>query len=135
MNRQNESYYKRDREDNAPYLDDLLCGKLRIYDVPPEYRLIDAYIYAIRWARDYCDKQYAYTEKKLIEHFLLSDIIETYRTGDPRYEQIYGLYNSYFHPEGVNIFNGISIGWEDYKAAGFVESEDGTRFSFDMKGY
>lgn len=109
MDEKDKDYYKRPWEGEAPYMNDLLDGKIRIYEVPAEHRLRDSYIYAIRWARDCCDKQYAYTEKKLIEHFLLSDIIETYRTGDPRYKQIYDLYELYFYPEGLNIFNGVGL--------------------------
>lgn len=109
---------------DTPYLQDLLNGTLRIYEVPPKYRTEYAYIFAMRWARDYCRKdcayapetpgqQFAYTEKRLIEYLLLSDIMETYRTKDRRYEELYRLHAQYYDPDGSNIFNTVGVEWED----------------------
>lgn len=109
MDRKDENYYKQEPYGDAPYLNDLLRGKLRIYDVPLEYRSRIAYVYAMRWARDACSKEYAYMEKKLIEHILLNDIIETYKRGDPRYRELYWLHGSYYDPNGSYSINGVGI--------------------------
>lgn len=103
-----EDYYKWKGDIEAPYLIDLLYGRLRIYQVPPEHRGHTAYIMAIRWARGADGNESDFTEKKLIEHLLLSDIMETYRAGDPRYNEIYALYDSYFYPNELNL-HGVGL--------------------------
>lgn len=98
MTEQERKYYeeipKNDFE--APYLEDILDGKLKIFEVPPKYRTGSAFVYAIRQARDPKEPWHLNMEMKLIEHVLLSDIVETCRDGDPRCTDIYGLYQSYF---------------------------------------
>lgn len=112
MNRKSADYYEF-KDGWAPYWDDLLCGKLRIWEVPPEHRTLQAFTFAMRWARDTCPQKYSYTEKKLIEHFLLSDIIETHKTRDRRHGELYELYDQYYNPDGLNIFNSEWVPWED----------------------
>lgn len=124
MTEQEQKYFEgRGKYDiDTPYLQDLLNGILRIYEVPPKYRTELAFIFAMRWARDTCrkdcayaadahGKQFAYTEKRLIEHLLISDIIEAYRTKDSRYEELYKLHAQYYDPDGMNIFNSVGVDW------------------------
>lgn len=103
---EDKSYYQLDSMGNAPYLNDLLDGKIKIYDIPQKHRTDMAFIYAIRWARDFCERQDAYTEKKIIEHLLLSDIIQAAQSKDPRYSELHFLYEGYYRNIGLNIFNG-----------------------------
>ena len=63
----------------APYLSDLLHGELKIYDVPFDYRIKTAYIYARNAALAVWDGSETANQKKLetklIETQLLNDII------------------------------------------------------------
>lgn len=102
MKDEQTKYY--DTHGDAPYLRDLLRGKLRIYDVPPEFRTEDAYIYAARWARDVCREIEAGTEKRLIEYQVLSDMIALRKTVPGRCEELRRFHYNYYASD-LNIYN------------------------------
>lgn len=70
--------------------DDLIAGRLHIYEVPYEYRENTAYIMACRWARAKKDE----VEIDLIRHTLLHDLMES--TGSSIHESLRDIYQEYF---------------------------------------
>ena len=100
-------------KDPSPnYMNDILAGKIHIWDVPFERRYYDAYIYACRSARispEAASKlppekvAYRLSEQKLIENTLLSDIMESNRRGmSERETSLRRIYFEYFVRGGIS---------------------------------
>lgn len=92
-----ESYYQQRAE--APYdsqcEEDLLDGKIKIYEVPILYRDTSAYCYACRAVR-VLNKEESEVEKKLIENQLLADIMECRKNKWDREKVLRKFYYDYF---------------------------------------
>ncbi len=86
------------------WTDNLLNGVVKMYEVPKEFRNRDAYIYAARCLRDGRQDKYTYTEKRLLEHILLCDIMEAKREGNKyRYEELKEMHFGYFTSNGIDL--------------------------------
>ncbi len=95
----NDAYYTDffgvDEPDSACQAD-LLRGKIKIYEVPLEYRDADAYSRAIRSVLGGVDGSAAlHTEFKLIESLLLQDILTLYVSNRPRSNELRRVYEFY----------------------------------------
>ena len=118
------------------YYDDLLTRKLKISEIPIEYRTPTAYIYACRAIRG-LPEGCLFTEIPLIEMQLLSDINEWYRRGDrEKARELKGKHRDYFlDQEHFHCKEDPDILSAFFKKNGFTESEDGRSFVFDMRSY
>ena len=108
---QRKEYFCYDDPD-PQYMTDILAGKIHIWEVPFEYRYNGAYIYACRSARISPEAQarlpdntvaYRFSEQKLIENTLLSDIMESNRRGmSERETSLRRIYFEYFVQGGIS---------------------------------
>ena len=100
------------KDPGSNYMNDILAGKIHIWDVPFERRYYDAYIYACRSAHISPEAQahlpdntvaYRFSEQKLIENTLLSDIMESNRRGmSERETSLRRIYFEYFVRGGIS---------------------------------
>lgn len=90
--------------------DKLFNGKVKIYEVPKEFRNRGTYIYAARCLRDGKHDTDTYTEKRLLEHMLFCDIIDAKNEGNiNRYEDLKDIHIGYFRGNGIALYGKVEF--------------------------
>lgn len=97
MRQEEKEYYE---SEDSSFKMDLHHGKIKIYEVPFEYRTRNAYLYAHEYTLAVYDGSEKARRKKLdlelLKHQLLDDIIENEKRGlTGRAESLRGFYDSY----------------------------------------
>ena len=97
MRQEEKEYYE---SEDSSFKMDLHYGKIKIYEVPFEYRTRNAYLYAHEYTLAVYDGSEKAKRKKLdlelLKHQLLDDIIENEKRGlTGRAESLRGFYDSY----------------------------------------
>ena len=98
----NEKYFlEKDAYGIPIYEDDLRMGHIWIYDVPYKHRNRNAYIAAlchIRRVHENGDRDFS-TERDLIQHMLMADILEAHKHRD--YDREIGCRQMYYELKGT----------------------------------